>query len=137
MLGARTGWPGVTTTTMALTENPSMIEVISNSNPSMALIFQDETKALALLSELANKFSVATMPLNRLKVQLARAISTRMRVRSGTNVYQSMNFSLPNFPLEAARTILPSDYVCEAGKTWTMDTPEMLRHPEQLLSAQV
>jgi len=69
--------------------------------PVSATRAQKEAQLLALAMEL----DVVLMPVQRLVKQLGHAMLSRMCAREGLNVYQTMDFTLPNFPLSAARKI--------------------------------
>ena len=47
-------------------------------------------------------------PREKLLKDLAQQITTRMRARSGAELYQAGAFNLPKFPLQLAEQIFPS-----------------------------
>ncbi|KAL1530231.1 hypothetical protein AB1Y20_001146 [Prymnesium parvum] len=83
--------------------------------PFLTTRAQKEAQLLALAIEL----DVVLMPIKRLVKQLGHAMLSRMCAREGMNVYQTMDFTLPNFPLSAARRILSAATQMEKGTaTW-------------------
>jgi len=86
-----------------------VIEQLSAMGKEVRALIGDETKKIALLKELAEEFGVALVKMDSLSKQISGAIGSRLKAQSGMEIYQASSFTLDNFPLAAARKILPAE----------------------------
>ena len=86
-------------------------------------ITKKKTREEMQLLEMASQMGYAVTPISKLRRFLAQSIASRMVNRTGEFVYQSAAFSIPNFPLTALETALPS-YLLKTDlpgtKTWSL-----------------
>lgn len=86
---------------------------------------------LVELQNHAMELGFVCFPLHKYRKQLGTTMARRMCQRKGDFIYQSVAFSLDNFPLQAAEEIFPDHLVTHTTsnhlvKTWTASTYQEL-----------
>ena len=67
------------------------------------------------MMETALRLGYAVMPMDKLRRELAQSIASRMVNRTGEFVYQSVAFSITNFPLTVLQTVFPVHFLSAAS----------------------
>ncbi|KAL1511824.1 hypothetical protein AB1Y20_005109 [Prymnesium parvum] len=76
----------------------------------------------AELEALAQELGVALVPVKKLMCQLSHAILARMCARVGVSVYQTLDFTIPNFPLMAMEQTFGSAPITETRRKQVFET---------------
>ena len=87
--------------------------------PSAVAVRPKNTEALVELRASAAALGQVCFSLHKMRKQLGTAIARRMMQRKGGFIYQSVAFSIDNFPLQAAEEIFPSRLVIHTDNSCT------------------
>lgn len=85
----------------------------------------DESQKFAILDRLSAELNCTVVENRKLGKFLAHAILRRLRMRGENFLYQSVAFSIPNFPRSYAQRIFPAESVIENStkvQTWRLES---------------
>ena len=98
------------------------------SGPMIVAPATERALQLCEMRSLATRLGYVCMPMDKLRTSLAHAIAIRLRNRMGSYITQSVAFSLDNFPLDAAKEILPEAHMLDPYQngthTWRFESME-------------